>query len=138
MYNPNVITKQCSIQWGSEILPFEIQAFWGSYLKWPVFKWPGFKYGYSYSPNHLKTRPVKIQMFFSGFRMVIDKMFNCWAFVHISNCWAARFQIPFETQPLFNHLKSRLVQISDPHCIYLLTPWCSYKPNVTTKHSFTQ
>ena len=25
---------------------------------------------------------------------------------------------PFETQPLFEHSKSRLVRISDPHCKY--------------------
>ena len=58
-----------------------------------------------YSPNHLKTRPD-----FKGF-------LTKWKpFVQISNGRAPGFQIPFETQPLFNHLESRLVQISDPHC----------------------
>ena len=43
-------------------------------------------------------------------------------YVRISNSWPSRFQIqlksrPFKDQPLFDHLKSRLlVPISDPHC----------------------
>ena len=37
-------------------------------------------------------------------------------FVRISNGWASGFQISFVTQPLFDHLKSKLGWISDPHC----------------------
>ena len=49
-------------------------------------------------------------------------------FVWISNGWAFRFQVkswPFANQPVFDHLKSRLVLISDPNCNQLL--WASYK-----------
>ena len=53
------------IQWGSEIHPIKIRTFWRS-----DFKWPGFSYGYSYSPNHSKTGPSKIRMFLMGFQMV--------------------------------------------------------------------
>ena len=56
-------------------------------------------------------------------RMYIRKMvLTKWRpFVRISNGWAYGFHShlksrPFATQPLFNHSKSRLVQISDPHC----------------------
>ena len=48
-----------------------------------------------------------------------------WPFVQILNGWAFRFQIPFKiqwlfaTQPLLNHSKSGLGQISDPHCIWI-------------------
>ena len=37
-------------------------------------KWLVFSLGYSYCPNHLKTRPSKILTFLSGFQMVLDKM----------------------------------------------------------------
>ena len=40
----------------------------------PFFKWSGFSYGYSFSPNHLKTRPFEIWTFLSVFKMVFDKM----------------------------------------------------------------
>ena len=35
------------------------------------FKWLGFSYGYSYSPNHLKTRPFQIRTFLSKFQMFL-------------------------------------------------------------------
>ena len=115
------------MQKGSEIQPFEILKhlksglFEGQISNAPVFKWPDFSYGYS--PNHSKTGTFKIQTFLSKFQMVFDKMFP-----HLS-----RFQMvglpdfrshsqsrPFATQPLFDNSKSRLVQISDPHCMILL------------------
>ena len=40
----------------------------------PVFKWLGFSYGYSFSPDHLKTRPFEIQTFLARFQMVFDQM----------------------------------------------------------------
>ena len=46
---------------------FEIWTFWRS-----DFKRTDLNYGYS--PNHSKTRPLKIWMFLSGFQMVYDKM----------------------------------------------------------------
>ena len=57
------------LQWGSEIRPIEIGTFWRS-----DFKWSGLRCGYSYSPNHSKTRPFKILPFLSGFQMLFDKM----------------------------------------------------------------
>ena len=38
------------------------------------FIWLGFKYGCSYIPINLKTRPFQIWTFSSGFQMVFDKM----------------------------------------------------------------
>ena len=106
------------IQLGSEIRPFEIRIFWRL-----DFKWSSFSYGYS--PNHSKTGPFKI-------------------FVQISNgLWqngghVSGFQImglpdfrsllksrPLSTQLLLDHLKSRLGQISDPHCIWFSNGWAS-------------
>ena len=61
------------LQWGFEIQPFEILKhlklglFEGWILNSLVFKLSGFSYGYSYSPNHLKTRPFEIWEFLSGF-----------------------------------------------------------------------
>ena len=51
--------------------------------------------------------------------MVLTKW---WPFVWISNGWASGFEIPFQILTIykpasFDHLKTRLVQISDPHCI---------------------
>ena len=86
-------------------------------------EWSSFSYGYS--PNHSKTGPFKI-------------------FVQISNgLWqngghVSGFQImglldfrsllksrPLSTQLLLDHLKSRLGQISDPHCIWFSNGWAS-------------
>ena len=39
-----------------------------------VFKWSGFSYDYSDSPNHLKTRAFQIGMFLSRYQMVFDNM----------------------------------------------------------------
>ena len=51
-------------------------------------------------------------------------MTKWWPFVWIPNGWASGFQIPFKIQTtckptIFDHSKSRLVRISDPHCIIL-------------------
>ena len=58
-----------TIQWGSEIRPFEIRKhlksglFEGRISNGPVFKWSGFSY-----------QPFEIRTFLSGFQMVFDKM----------------------------------------------------------------
>ena len=59
----------------------------------------GFNYVYSFSPNHLKTRPFEIWTFLSGFQMVFTK----WQpFVQISNGQASGFQIPFDIWAIGN------------------------------------
>ena len=76
---PKKFTKRCK-QGGSEIQPFEIREhlksalFEGLISNGLVFKWSGFSYCYSYSPNHLKTGPFAILAFLSVFQMVFDKM----------------------------------------------------------------
>ena len=51
-------------------------------------------------------------------------------FVPISNTWASRFQIPFKIRIICNptffyHSKSRVVGISDPHCMLpMIWPKC--------------
>ena len=91
-----------------------IQTFWRS-----DFKWSDLSHGYV-----VPTIKKNIQ--------------NLDTFIQILNgCWKngshlSTFQMiglpdfrshwksgPFETQPLINQLKSRLVQISDPHCIWI-------------------
>ena len=68
---------------------------------------------------HLKTRPFKIQTFFSEFQMVFEKMaaicpdFKWFGFDFRPHSKSR----PFANQPLLDHSKSRLGQISDPHCI---------------------
>ena len=63
------------LQRGSEVRKHLKSGFFEDrILNGPVFKWLGFSYGYSYSPNHLKTGPFEIQTFLSGFQMVFDKM----------------------------------------------------------------
>ena len=89
----------------SEMGPFEIQKnlksglFEGQILNGPVFKWSGFNNGYSYSPNHLKTRPFETQTFLSRLQMVLTKWLPV---VGISNGWASGFQIPFEIDTICN------------------------------------
>ena len=88
------------------------RPFDGQISNGPVFKWSGLGYRYGYSPNHKKTRPLKIWTFLSSFQMVFDKM-------------TARFQMAGLTDfrshskfwPLLDRSKSRLICISDPHCI---------------------
>ena len=63
------------VQWGSEIRKHLIsRLFEGWISNGPVFKWSGFMYGYSYSPNVSKTGPFKICTFLSLFQMVFDRM----------------------------------------------------------------
>ena len=74
----------------------------------------GRAFGYGYSPNHLKTIPFEIRTFLSRFQMVFDKMAPIcldfkWLGFRISD------HIPnsdhlHATQPLFDHLKSRIVR----------------------------
>ena len=66
-----------------------------------------------WKPDHWKSR-----LFGPDFKWFTTKW---WKFVRISNGWASRFQIPFEIWTICNPtsfwpFKSRLVQISDPHC----------------------
>ena len=62
------------VQWGSEIRKhLKSGLLEGQISNGPVFKWSGFNYGYSYSPD-LKTEPFKIWMFLSGFQMVFEKI----------------------------------------------------------------
>ena len=69
--------QMLQIHWGSEIRPFKIRKhlksrlFEGQISNGQVFKWCGFRYGYRYSPNHLKTGPLKIRMILSRFQMYI-------------------------------------------------------------------
>ena len=98
-------TKPFQIQWGSEIGALKIRTFWKSDYKWSRFKW----YGYNLVPA------IQNPDVFSQAQMVLTK----WRpFVCISNCWASR---PFAFQPLFDHLKSRLVRIIVRHyiCLFL-------------------
>ena len=102
----------CScMEWGSEIQPFEIQTFWGS-----DFKWSEFSYGDSYSPKRLKTGQFNVFLQISngfwkngccliGFQMVGLPHFR----------FHSKSRI-FPNQPLFDHSKPSLAQISDLHC----------------------
>ena len=64
--------KSSQIQLGSEIQPFDIlkhlksRLFKGPISNGLVFKWLGFGYDYTYRPNHLKTGPFIILMFFDN------------------------------------------------------------------------
>ena len=106
-----------SVQWGSEIRPFEIRKhlksglFEGRISNGLVFKWSGFSY-----------QPFEIRKFLSGFQMVGLPDFRS----HLKSR-------PFATQPVLDHSKSRLGQISDPHCIYyhLMAPLKGNSPNHT-------
>ena len=94
-----------SIQWWSEIRPFEIQKhlksglFEGPISNGPVFKWSGFSYGYSLNPNQSKTGLFKIRTFLFRFRMFFTKWLP---FVRISNGQASGLQIPFKVQTICN------------------------------------
>ena len=81
------------------------------------FKRSGYSYCYSHSPNHLKTGPYEIQTFLSEIQIVFDKMAAiCWfQMVGLLDFGSHSKSRPFEAQPLFDHSKSRLVWISDPH-----------------------
>ena len=84
-----------------------------------VLKWSGFSCGFS--ANLSITRLFKIRKFFPGFQIVFDKI----EAIYLDFKWLG-FRIfrshlksrPFATQPLFDHLKSRQVWISDPHYIW--------------------
>ena len=81
-----------------------------------VFKGSGYSFSYRYGPSHWKTRPFKIWTFKSRFQIAFDKM----AHIYLDfKCLGYRISDPIQDldQPLFHHLKCRLVPISDPHCI---------------------
>ena len=68
-------------------------------------------------PNILKTGIFETWTFLFQFQMFLDKMVAfCPDFIHHLKSG------PFATQPFFDHLKSRLVWILDPHCVW--------KPNI--------
>ena len=114
IWNPNI--------WNPETLKSGL--FDGQILNGPVFIWLGFRFGHSFGPNHSKSGHFcpDFKCFWQdgghlpGFQMFLTK----WRpFVWISNVWAYRFHFPFPsgpfaTQPLFDHLKFRLVQIQIP------------------------
>ena len=92
----------------------EIQTFWRL-----DFKWSGFSYGYTFSPNRSKTGTLKIHTFLSRFQIVFDKLA---AIFLISNGSVSWFQLPFKICTICNPIsfwpfsKSRFVGISNPHC----------------------
>ena len=69
----------------------------------------------------MKTRSYETRTFMFRFQMVFDKM--------TAICPDFRSHLksgPIATQPIFDHCKSRLVWISDPHCIYISTKSIRY------------
>ena len=89
---------------GESIWPFEIRTFRRSDFKWsdlngPVFNWSGFNYGYgfSYSPDHSKNGPFKIEMFVTRFQMV-----------ELPDFRSHSKSEPFGTQPLSSQENSKL------------------------------
>ena len=94
--------KRYKIALYSEDLKFDhtkSRLFEGRISNGPVFEWLGFSHGYSFSPNHLKTRIFKIGTHLSGFQMIFDKMA---AICPILNGWASGFQNPFKIQTICN------------------------------------
>ena len=93
-----------------------------------VFEWSGFCY--SYSPNHSKSGRFcpDFKWFLTKWQPFVQILNGFWQ----NGSYLSGFQIvglldfrshsksrPFATQPLLDHSKSRLGQISDPHCIQL-------------------
>ena len=137
-YSKDLINvKILRIQWGIWNLTiwnpktFEVQLFEGQISNGSVFKRSSFSNGYSYSPNHLKTWPFKIQRFFR----ISNGLWQNGG--HLSWFQMVRLSDPIPNQDhlqpnLFSyHSKSRLVRISDPHCIPTIQ-----LPNVGPSHSF--
>ena len=131
--------EACPAQWGSGIQPFEMRKhFLSAFLRNCFLCWdcgnsdmpPTFdadllcssRAGSAIIPKIWKLDHSKSGSFCPDFKWCLTR----WRpFVRISNGWASRFQIPFEagpfaTQPLFDHSKSRIVRISDPHWIWWL------------------
>ena len=76
-----------------------------------VFKWLGFSYAYCLVPAIGKLDHLKSKQFSPDLKWFLTKQRP---FVWISNGWASgshSLSGPFATQPLFNHSKSRPVQI---------------------------
>ena len=122
----NITYNNQYLQWGSEIRPFEIwkhsksALFEGHISNGTVFKWSGFSYSYSNSPNHLKTGPFKIWTFFQ-ISMVFDKMAAIspdfkWLGFRISDpIWNPTSFWPFEIQNC-SDFRSTLYQLSAAVC----------------------
>ena len=122
--------------WNQET--FEVQTFRRLDFKWFGFNWLGFSYGYG--PNHLKTRPYEIWTFSNDFWQN-DVHLSRFQKVGQSDFRSHLKSGPFPTQPLFDHSKSRLVRISDPHCsqegilkgcMILPSMYYTVTPNTTT------
>ena len=66
-------------------------------------------------PTIKKTGPFEIWTFLSRLQIDFDKLsgFQMVGLPDFRSCSKSR---PFATQPIFDHSKSRLVRISDPHC----------------------
>ena len=95
-----------------------VLTFW-----WSDFKWLGFHYGYSYSPDHSKSRPFNIWTLLSGFQMCFHKMAAICLYFKYLGFWISHPISKsglFATQPLFEHSESKLVWISDTYCIVLV------------------
>ena len=102
------------LQWRSEYWPFEYQTVWSSEFKWFwysnglfmyfvsfILDWP-----FRYQQVHKKTRWHPFVWYSNG-----------WP-VPNSNCiWIPNL---FGIQPLFDHLNTKLIWYSDPHCTYFL------------------
>ena len=111
-----------SIQWGSEILPFKIRK----HLKFQMIRFSnGGNLTMTIVPTIWKPDNSKSGHFCPDFKWFLTKWLP---FAWLSDGWDYGFQMvrildyrshskygPFETQPLFDHSKSRLVRISDPH-----------------------
>ena len=105
----------CQVQCGSEIWSFEIQKHFKSWLFDGRIS-NGRALAMAIAPTIWKP---------DIFIWILNAFFTkWWPFVQISNGLASGYQIPkpksgpFATQPLIDHSKSRLVQISDSHCVW--------------------
>ena len=86
----------------------------------PVFKWSCFSNGYSYSPNHSKSGHfcLDFKWFLTKWRL----------FVHISNCWASGFQIPFKIRTVCNPTSFQPFKIHTS--LYFRSPLYSHSKNI--------
>ena len=100
------------IQWGFEIRPFAIHKHLKSDFLKVVFKMVG--------PYHSKLECFCLD--FKYFFLQNGGHLSRFQLVGLPDFWSHSKSIPFATQSLFGHSKSRLVGISDPHCknVYFL------------------
>ena len=113
-FKPNLLL----IQWGSEIWKhLKSGLFEGPILNGLVLKGSGFSLGYSYGPNYSKSWHFcpDFKWFLTKWRPFVMSWFQMVALPDFRSHSKSR---PFANQPLYDHLKSRLVQISDPTVIF--------------------